>query len=773
MTRSFTILMILTLTITLLQAAYIQDQPQQIMQPDGTVINCLASGDEFFNYLHDAAGYTIIQDADGWYYYAVQDAGDVVPSRYVVGQIEPSTTGLQPYAKISRETYLQRKARMEEHISNTTRVPTIGSFNNLVVYIRFADQTEFADPRSFFWDKFNAEGETAESVKAYYDEVSYNQLALESYHYPESAMNTNLSYQDSHTRDYFMPYNATTNPNGYQGDYQRAQREHQLLADAVAAIESEVPDTLDIDVDDDGYVDSMCFIIRGSSAGWADLLWAHSWVLYSQNVYLNGKQVYRFTFQPENQNDVMTLCHEMFHLLGAPDLYHYSNGGSDPNGPYSSWDIMNGANTHMSAYMKEYYGNWITIPEITETGTYWLKPLSTNQEHNSYRIPSPNSSSEYFIIEYRRKIPNTFDYYCPGSGITVSRVNGALSGSGNASGPPDELYLYRPGGTISNSGNVLAAHFSADMGRTTFGDATNPADWLSNGQLGGIMIRNISAVGDSISFDLNPELGTLTGLITSTDPNADLTLATIHIGEESFTPQADGSFTLDFWSGTYNATVEMPGHGTQDQEVIIQPGGATYVQFDLQFLSIPQNLDYTLSGNDVILNWDFDDLANPDFEDFAVQVSLAGGQYNQIGTTTELTYTRTVAPVMSYNFRVIASYSNGISLPSNEVTVSFTSADPPTPEAEQTKLYTNYPNPFNPSTTIYYQLGMDGPVALEIYNVKGQKIKTLVNRNESSGYHSVIWDGSDESGQQVASGLYLYKLRTIKMVKTKKMMLLD
>jgi flagellar hook assembly protein FlgD len=57
--------------------------------------------------------------------------------------------------------------------------------------------------------------------------------------------------------------------------------------------------------------------------------------------------------------------------------------------------------------------------------------------------------------------------------------------------------------------------------------------------------------------------------------------------------------------------------------------------------------------------------------------------------------------------------------------------------------------------------------------VKGQKIKTLVNRNESSGYHSVIWDGSDESGQQVASGLYLYKLRTIKMVKTKKMMLLD
>lgn len=773
MKRSVGILMIMFFTIALLQAAYIANQPQQITQPDGSVISCLASGDEFFNYLHDAEGYTIIQAADGWYYYAVEQAGNVVPGSFRVNQIDPASAGLQPHARISRENYLERRHRMEACNTHTSRVPTIGFFNNLVVYIRFADQTEFSDPRSFFWDKFNAEGESVESVKSYYDEVSYNQLTLESYHYPESAMNTNLSYQDSHNREYFLPYNAATNPNGYQGDNQRTQREHQLLADAVAYIESEVPDTLNIDVDDDGFVDSMCFVIRGNSGGWSDLLWAHSWVLYSQNAYINGKQVYRFTFQPENQNSITTLCHEMFHLLGAPDLYHYSDGGADPNGPFSAWDIMNGAGTQMSAYMKEFYGNWISIPEITETGTYWLKPLATHQEQNSYRIPSPNSSTEYFVIEYRRKVQSTFDHYCPGSGLIISRVNTALSGNGNASGPPDELYLYRPGGTLYASGNVQNAHFSTNTGRTSFGDTTDPTDWLSNGQLGGIMIRNISEAGDSISFDLNPEQGTLTGMITSTNPDADLTQATLYIGEEMFHPQADGTFILDFWSGTYTITAEMPGHSTLDQDVIIQPGGATYVQFDMQFLSIPENLNYSLEDNNVILSWNFDDLANPDFEEFAIQVSLAGGQFNQIGTTTELTYTRTVTPVISYSFRIVASYVNGTSLPSNEVTVNFTPADPPTPETNTTTLYANYPNPFNPSTTIYFQLAEDGPVQLEIYNVRGQKIRTLVNRNESSGYHSIIWDGSDNDGKQVSSGLYLYKLHTSKTLKTKKMMLLD
>jgi flagellar hook assembly protein FlgD len=72
----------------------------------------------------------------------------------------------------------------------------------------------------------------------------------------------------------------------------------------------------------------------------------------------------------------------------------------------------------------------------------------------------------------------------------------------------------------------------------------------------------------------------------------------------------------------------------------------------------------------------------------------------------------------------------------------------------------NYPNPFNPSTTIKFSLPIDENVNLSIYNVKGQKIKTLSNDRFNSGKHSIVWNGRDESNNAVSSGIYFYKLAT-------------
>ena len=84
----------------------------------------------------------------------------------------------------------------------------------------------------------------------------------------------------------------------------------------------------------------------------------------------------------------------------------------------------------------------------------------------------------------------------------------------------------------------------------------------------------------------------------------------------------------------------------------------------------------------------------------------------------------------------------------------------------------NYPNPFNPTTTIKYQLPQMSDVKLVIYNVLGQKVRTLINRQVEAGYHTVVWDGHNDSGQQVATGLYIYKFEASDYVKTMKMMLL-
>ncbi len=70
----------------------------------------------------------------------------------------------------------------------------------------------------------------------------------------------------------------------------------------------------------------------------------------------------------------------------------------------------------------------------------------------------------------------------------------------------------------------------------------------------------------------------------------------------------------------------------------------------------------------------------------------------------------------------------------------------------------NFPNPFNPTTTIKFSIPEKSKIELTVYNIKGQKIKTLAHNEFTKGYHSIIWNGDDESGEPVSSGIYLYKL---------------
>ncbi len=77
---------------------------------------------------------------------------------------------------------------------------------------------------------------------------------------------------------------------------------------------------------------------------------------------------------------------------------------------------------------------------------------------------------------------------------------------------------------------------------------------------------------------------------------------------------------------------------------------------------------------------------------------------------------------------------------------------------EQFALHQNYPNPFNPTTEIKFELPENGYVTVSIFNAVGQRIRTLVDEPKTAGYHSVVWDSKDESGHEVASGVYLYRI---------------
>ena len=84
----------------------------------------------------------------------------------------------------------------------------------------------------------------------------------------------------------------------------------------------------------------------------------------------------------------------------------------------------------------------------------------------------------------------------------------------------------------------------------------------------------------------------------------------------------------------------------------------------------------------------------------------------------------------------------------------------------------NYPNPFNPVTTLRYDLPEDAVVNITIYDMMGRQVKTLVNGSQTAGYKSIQWNATNNIGKPASAGLYLYTIQAGKFKQTKKMVLL-
>ena len=75
-------------------------------------------------------------------------------------------------------------------------------------------------------------------------------------------------------------------------------------------------------------------------------------------------------------------------------------------------------------------------------------------------------------------------------------------------------------------------------------------------------------------------------------------------------------------------------------------------------------------------------------------------------------------------------------------------------------ISSNYPNPFNPSTTIAFSIPQAGNTRIKVYNLRGQKVKDLINTDLPKGYHKVVWDGTDSNNRNVSSGIYFFSLES-------------
>ena len=170
-------------------------------------------------------------------------------------------------------------------------------------------------------------------------------------------------------------------------------------------------------------------------------------------------------------------------------------------------------------------------------------------------------------------------------------------------------------------------------------------------------------------------------------------------------------------------------------------------------------------------------------ERFKVGISTTGtfpAQFNIISGASHLE-----APVEWTNFYYnLSAYAGqeiyvGINCRSNDAFIfgvdnfdlNPSATDDPGVPALTTELSGNYPNPFNPETTIRYSLRDAGPVSIGIYNLKGQLVKTLVHETKAAGTYNVVWTGTDQNGRAVSSGVYYYKMNAGSYSSSRKMIL--
>ncbi len=144
-----------------------------------------------------------------------------------------------------------------------------------------------------------------------------------------------------------------------------------------------------------------------------------------------------------------------------------------------------------------------------------------------------------------------------------------------------------------------------------------------------------------------------------------------------------------------------------------------------------------------------------------------------IGTPSGTFYLDAGVPGGTHVYYITATYEDptGESGPSNEVEVPVVDAgDPIIPVV--TELSGNYPNPFNPVTKIKFAVSEPGVVNIEIYNIKGEKVKTLVDGFREANYYTEEWNGTDDNNNTVSSGVYFYKMKAGRYTSTKKMILM-
>ncbi|MBS5951844.1 MAG: M6 family metalloprotease domain-containing protein, partial [Clostridium sp.] len=281
---------------------------------------------------------------------------------------------------------------------------------NIVYFVDFNDsQGNFIDGKmDMVKDMFNGEKDT--SLSSYIKKISYDQMNVHNY-FPQEDNGVITPYRLSKNRSYYNKNN-----------------EYEMIDEVIKNVQ--VDTNYNIDMNNDGYVDNVIFVFQGRTTSKDDVLWPHK-ANHNGASSINGKKVDVYNLHNSYRliDDILggegVLAHEFLHSVGYPDLYT-SSGARNPVG---IWDIMASVSPFLQyplAYTRSAISNWLTIDTITESGSYTLKPSSSQDGNQAFILKTPMSNNEFFVVEYRKKgnpYKGELDGKIPGSGLIIYRVN--------------------------------------------------------------------------------------------------------------------------------------------------------------------------------------------------------------------------------------------------------------------------------------------------------------------------------------------------------------
>ncbi len=356
------------------------------------------------------------------------------------------------------------------------------------------------------------------------------------------------------------------------------------------------------------------------------------------------------------------------------------------------------------------------------------------------------------------------------------------------------------GGSVTVDGNSVSSgttfnwhlgqnHTLAATDGATYGGIVQRFDnWSGNGAGAGISVSvTISAASPytanfhneyQVSFQNNfPGYGN-GGYINVNSTQYSSPTSTFAVAQGYSITGGVTSTTQSFNYIDYTFSNWSPGGSTSASQTFYPSGNTTYTA---NFTAKPQMVTNMSAGapvgNYVVVSWT--DNPNSDVTQYRIYRKTKHGSDNQVATVNrgvgswtdwDFVVTGTGSDSM-LTYSVYSYYSITGTLSDNASSIVYATFNPSIhrddfivfngKEVPTTYSVGNFPNPFNPSTTISYQIVKNSSVKLDIYDVVGRKVRTLVDGDKSAGYYSVVWNGRDERGRDVSSGTYLYRFTAV------------